>query len=138
MPVETATVTATGMADRFTVVGSLDAENGITVVAETAATRAGTAVPRGRPARRGRLIARLDDAQLLAEVQRAEALVQQRRATHARIQTLVREQAGAPQDLDDAAADLAVAEAEPGGGPGPSGQGPYPGPVRAASPGRGA
>jgi len=111
MPVETAPVTAAGMADQFSVVGSLDAENEIEVVAEIAARAVELPFREGQAVQEGDLIARLDDAQLQAEVQRAEALVQQRRVAHQRVRTVVEEQAGAPQDLDDAEADLAVAEA---------------------------
>jgi len=112
MPVETATVEAAGMADEFTVVGSLDAEQEIAVVAEIAARVEALPFAEGTALAAGDPIARLDDTQLAAEVQRAEALVQQRRATYQRVRTVVDQQAGAPQDLDDAAADLAVAEAD--------------------------
>ena len=112
MPVETATVTAAGMADEFTVVGSLDAEQEIAVVAEIAAQVEALPFTEGAELAAGDPIARLDDTQLAAEVQRAEALVQQRRATYERVRTVVEQQAGAPQDLDDAAANLAVAEAD--------------------------
>lgn len=112
MPVETATVRASGMTDRFTVVGSLGADEEITVVAEIAAVIMELPFREGAQVEKGSLIARLDDARALAEVQRAEALVQQRRTTHERVKAIVRENAGAPQDLDDAAANLAVAEAD--------------------------
>jgi membrane fusion protein (multidrug efflux system) len=112
MPVEIATVTAAGMADEFTVVGDLDADYEITVAAEIAARVTALPFAEGARLREGDLIARLDDAQLQAEMQRAEALVQQRRATFERVRTVVAERAGAPQDLDDAAAALAVAEAD--------------------------
>jgi len=112
MPVETATVTAAGMADAFTVVGNLDAEYEIEVVAEIAGRVIALPFDEGANLTAGALIARLDDAQLVAELQRAEALVEQRRTNFERVRTVVREQAGAAQDLDDAAADLAVAEAD--------------------------
>jgi len=112
MPVETAAVTATGMTDAFSVVGSLDAEYEVEVVAEIAARVIDLPFAEGSELAAGDLIARLDDAQLQAERQRAEALVQQRRVTFERVRTVVEQQAGAPQDLDDAAANLAVAEAD--------------------------
>ncbi|HKK72013.1 MAG TPA: efflux RND transporter periplasmic adaptor subunit [Candidatus Krumholzibacteria bacterium] len=112
MPVETATVEAAGMADEFTVVGNLDAEFEIAVVTEIAARVVALPFAEGEAVERGDLLARLDDAQIRAEVQRAEALVQQRRTNYERVRTVVSEQAGAPQDLDDAAAALAVAEAD--------------------------
>ncbi|MBD3219772.1 efflux RND transporter periplasmic adaptor subunit [bacterium] len=112
MPVETAPVAASGMADEFTVVGNLDAEYEIEVVAEIAARVVDLPFAEGQQVARGGLLARLDDAQLRAELQRAEALVEQRRTTFERVRTVVAERAGAPQDLDDAAANLAVAEAD--------------------------
>ncbi len=112
MPVETANVTATGMADAFTVIGSLDAEYEIEVVAEVAARVLELPFKEGQQLAEGDPIANLDDAQLQAELQRAMAVVQQRRAAFQRIRSVVQQQAGAPQDLDDAAANLAVAEAE--------------------------
>jgi membrane fusion protein (multidrug efflux system) len=112
MPVETADASATGMTDEFTVVGDLDAEYEIAIVAEIAARVLELPFQEGQSVRRGERIARLDDAQLQAEFERAEALVEQRRATFERVRTVVAERAGAPQDLDDASADLAVAEAD--------------------------
>lgn len=112
MPVETAQVEASGMADRFNVVGSLSSDAEIVVVAEISATVEELPFREGQELDKGALIARLDDEQALAEVQRAEALVQQRRTAFERIQAIVRQNAGAPQDLDDAEANLAVAEAD--------------------------
>lgn len=111
MPVEVGEVRAEGMSDQFSVVGSLAAEYEITVVAEIAAVVRELPFREGQELAKGALIARLDDEQLRAEVQRAEALVQQRRGSFERVQTIVNENAGAPQDLDDAAANLAVAQA---------------------------
>ncbi len=111
MPVETALVEADGMSDEFRVVGSLAAEFEITVVAEIARQVVALPFDEGQELAKGALIARLDDSQLRAEAERADALVQQRQNVHDRVQTIVNENAGAPQDLDDAAADLAVAEA---------------------------
>jgi membrane fusion protein (multidrug efflux system) len=60
---------------------------------------------------KGGLIAQIDDSQLRAEASRAEALRDQSRVTFERIKSVVDQGAGAPQDLDDAAAALKVAEA---------------------------
>jgi membrane fusion protein (multidrug efflux system) len=112
MPVETAVADATGMTDRFSVVGSLASDAEIIVVSEISAMVEALPFEEGEELAKGALIARLDDDMAQAEVQRAEALVQQRRTSFERIQAIVRQNAGAPQDLDDAAANLAVAEAE--------------------------
>jgi membrane fusion protein (multidrug efflux system) len=112
MPVEVAEVLAEGMADEFRVIGSLSADFEITVVTEIAATVLSLPFQEGKEIRKGEFIARLDDVRLSAEVQRAEALVQQRLGAYKRVQIVVEGNAGAPQDLDDAAADLAVAQAD--------------------------
>lgn len=112
MPVETALVEATGMTDRFNVVGSLASDAEIVVVSEISAMVEALPFQEGQELAKGDLIARLDDDMARAELQRAEAVVQQRRTSHERTQAVVRENAGAPQDLDDAAANLAIAEAE--------------------------
>ena len=93
-------------------VGDVDAEFAIDVVTEIAARVVALPFAEGASVERGDLLARLDDTQIRAEVQRAEALVQLRSTTLERVRTVVSERAGAPQDLDDAAAALAVAEAD--------------------------
>ena len=65
----------------------------------------------GSAVEKGGLIAQLDDAQLRAEVARTEALRDQSQSTYNRVKAVVDQGAGAPQDLDDAAAALKVAEA---------------------------
>ncbi|TLY31392.1 MAG: efflux RND transporter periplasmic adaptor subunit [Ignavibacteria bacterium] len=57
------------------------------------------------------MIAKLDDSQLAAELSRAEALRAQSQSSYERVKAVVEAKAGAPQDLDDAAAALKVAEA---------------------------
>ena len=110
-PVETATVEARAVADRFETVGTLEAGDRITVVAEIDGTIRGLPFPEGGAIARGGLIASLDDAQLAAEAARAEALRDQSRSVFERVKAVVDQGAGAPQDLDDAAASLKVAEA---------------------------
>ncbi len=112
MPVETTAVTAGTLVDRFTVVGSLAASEAITVVSEIDATVIALPFREGQPIAAGALIAQLDDAELKAQAERAQALRDQRQASHARIAAVVAAGAGSAQDLDDAAAALKVAEAE--------------------------
>jgi membrane fusion protein (multidrug efflux system) len=110
-PVET-TVVATGVvADRFEAVGTIEAGEAITVVSEIDATVTSLPFREGQPIEQGGVIAQLDDATALAEVERAEALREQSRVTHERVKALFDERAAAPQDLDDAGAGLKVAEA---------------------------
>lgn len=58
----------------------------------------------------GAVLARLDDADVVAEVRGAEAQAERARAYHRRIAALERDGAATSQELDDAVADLAAAE----------------------------
>lgn len=61
---------------------------------------------------RGALLAKLDDAELAAALSRAEAIRDQRKIAFQRIEHVVSQNAGTPQDLDDAAAELKIAESD--------------------------
>lgn len=111
MPVEAATVEAAPLVERFTAVGTLEASEQVTVVAEIDGIVESLPFREGGALRRGDVIARLDAAARQAEYDRAAALREQARAAHERVKTVVEQKAGAPQDLDDAAAALKVAEA---------------------------
>jgi len=111
MPVETAAVVQERVADRFEAVGTIEAAEAITVVSEIDGLVVSLPFREGSAIQRGGLIAQLDDAQLRAEVERAEAIRDQARGTYNRVKAVVDQGAGAPQDLDDAAAALKVAEA---------------------------
>lgn len=111
MPVEVAAVALQKVEDKFEAVGTIEAVEAITVVSEIDAAVVRLPFQEGSAIRRGELIAQLDDTQLAAEVARAEALLAQSQATYKRIKEIVEQKAGAPQDLDDAAAALKVAEA---------------------------
>lgn len=110
-PVETAVVAAGAVSDRFATVGTLEADLQVEVAAEIDGVVRSLPLPEGDPVRAGALLATLDDVQLAAEAQRAEALRDQGRSTWERVRTVVEQGAGAPQDLDDATAALKVAEA---------------------------
>ena len=110
-PVETAVVGQEMVADRFEAVGTIEAGEAITVVAEIDALAVSLPFGEGQWIEKGGLIAQLDDAQLAAEVARAEALRAQTKAAYDRVKSVVEQGAGAAQDLDDAAAALKVAEA---------------------------
>jgi membrane fusion protein (multidrug efflux system) len=112
MPVETAVATRQRVTDRFEAVGTIEAGDAITVVSEVDAAVVSLPFREGESISRGALIAQLDDAQIRAEVDRAEALRDQRAAWYGRVESVVSQGAGARQDLDDAAATLKVAEAE--------------------------
>jgi membrane fusion protein (multidrug efflux system) len=111
MPVETAPVTQGPVTDRFEAVGTIEAGDAITVVSEIAAQVVSLPFREGGAIEKGGIIAQLDDSQLKAEVARAQAERDQRKAAFDRVKSIVEQDAGAPQDLDDAAAALHVAEA---------------------------
>jgi membrane fusion protein (multidrug efflux system) len=112
MPVETATVTQSTVTDPFEAVGTIEAEDAITVVAEIDATVIDLPFKEGAAIAKGGLIAQLDDLQLRAEEERAKAILEQRKVTYDRVKTITDEGLGTAQSLDDAAAALKVAEAD--------------------------
>ncbi len=112
MPVEVATVTSGTVADRFEAVGTLEALDAVTIVSQIDALVMDVPFREGAYIEKGGLIAQLDDEQLKAEEARAEALRDQRKISYERVKSIVEQKAGAPQDLDDAAAGLKMAEAE--------------------------
>ena len=111
MPAETSVVSRERVFDRFEAVGGVEAGEAITVVSEIDAAVTSLPFREGQPVGRGTLLARLDDAQLKAEVDRAEATRDQTKSTYDRVKEVVEQKAGSAQDLDDAAAALKVAEA---------------------------
>jgi membrane fusion protein (multidrug efflux system) len=111
MPVEVAQVAVQTVADRFDAVGNVEAIEAISVVSEIDASVVALPFTEGGAIKKGDLIAQLDDSQLSAEVGRAEAVLAQSQSSYQRIKSIVEQGAGAPQDLDDAAASLKVAEA---------------------------
>lgn len=112
MPVEAATVTESAVIDPFDAVGTIEAEDAITVVSEMDALVISLPFREGQAIAKGGLIAQLDDTQLRAEEERAKAILEQRKVTYDRIKTITDEGLGAAQTLDDAAAALKVAEAD--------------------------
>ncbi len=112
MPVQTADVAAGTVENRYSVVGTLEAVEAITVVAEISGRVVALPFREGQPIARGALIAQLDDTELAAEVARAEAQVAQRQSSYDRIRLVADQGAGTPQDLDDADAALKIAAAD--------------------------
>jgi membrane fusion protein (multidrug efflux system) len=111
MPVEAVQAQVQNISDQFEAVGTIEADEAVTIVSEIDATVIQLPFEEGEKIKTGQLIAKLEDSQLSAEVARAEALRDQSRVTYKRIKTVVDQQAGTPQDLDNAAASLKVAEA---------------------------
>lgn len=111
MPVETASVTSSTVVDRFEAVGTIEAINAVTVVSEIDALVMDIPFNEGAQIRKGQLIAQLDDSQLKAELARSEAIRDQQKASFDRIKSLADRGAVAPQEYDNATANLKVAEA---------------------------
>jgi membrane fusion protein (multidrug efflux system) len=111
MPVEVSPVIVRPVVDNFEGVGTIEAIEATVVVSEIEGLVTALPFREGEVLKRGELIAQLGDAQLAAEVARAEALRAQSKVTFDRVKSVVDQGAGAPQDLDDAAAGLKVAQA---------------------------
>ena len=110
MPVEVADVKTQNVSDKFEVVGTIEAIENVTIVSEIDASVKSLPFEEGSFISKGGLIAQLDDSQLDAEVNRTEALYIQSQAAYKRVKSIVEQNAGTPQDLDDALANLKVAE----------------------------
>lgn len=110
-PVEIADVKAQDVADKFEAVGTIEAIEGVTIVSEIDASVIGLPFEEGSFIKKGDLVAKLDDSQLSAEANRTEALYTQSEAAYKRVKSIVDQNAGTPQDLDDALANLKVAQA---------------------------
>jgi membrane fusion protein, multidrug efflux system len=111
MPAETSVVSRERVFDRFEAVGSIEAGEAITVVSEIDAAVMSLPFHEGQPVARGTLLARLDDSQLKAELDRAAATRDQAKSSYDRVKEVVEQKAGSMQDLDDAGAALKVADA---------------------------
>lgn len=112
MPVEVADVVSGSVLDRFEAVGTIEAINSITVVSEVDALVRELPFREGAPIKQGELIAQLDDSQLRAQLARAEAIRDQKKATYDRVKPLFDNGKSSPQEHDDALAALRVAEAD--------------------------
>jgi membrane fusion protein (multidrug efflux system) len=112
MPVEIAVAAEQPVSDRFEAVGTIEAGEAITVVAEIDAAVVRLPFEEGKEIAKGKLIAQLDDTQRRAEVERTEAIRDQAKITYGRVKSIVEKGAGSQQDLDNAAAVLKVAEAD--------------------------
>lgn len=111
-PVEAVQVQSGKVTDRFESVGTIDAINQVTVVSEIDARVTELPFTEGAPIEKGGLIAQLDDSQLQAQLNRAQAIRDQKQASYDRIKSLADQGAVPPQEYDDASAALKVAEAE--------------------------
>ncbi|TMQ70841.1 MAG: efflux RND transporter periplasmic adaptor subunit [Candidatus Eisenbacteria bacterium] len=110
-PVEVADVQAQSITDRFHAVGTIEARENVKVVTEINAVVRQLPFAEGQNVAAGALIARLEDSDLKAEAARAEALRDQAKTHHQRVQQLFDQHAASEQELDDAGSALKVAAA---------------------------
>ena len=111
LPVEVANVNSQRMVDQFETIGTIEANEEVTIVSEIDGTVVSLPFKEGSYIKEGDLIAQLDDSQLMAEVNRTQALYIQGNSSYNRIKSIVEQKVGTQQSLDDALASLKVAEA---------------------------
>jgi len=111
VPVEVSDVRAQTVRDQFRAVGTLEAENDVTIVSENAGMVRSLTFREGQPVRKGALLAQLDDRELRADAQRTEAQHHLDAANYERARKLAEQQAISQRELDDAHAALQVSEA---------------------------
>lgn len=111
MPAETAVVEAKTVVDRFDAVGTIEAINAVTIVSEIDGLVKAIPFEEGASIREGELIVQMDDSQLKADLARTEAIRDQQKVTFDRVKELSDRGAVAPQEYDNALANLKVAQA---------------------------
>ena len=111
VPVEVAEVQTQTMIDQFHAVGTTEARENVKIVTEISAVVRELPFAEGQTVAAGGLIARLEDSDLKAEASRTEALRDQAKTNHHRVQQLFEQHAASQQELDDAGSALKVAEA---------------------------
>ncbi|MBK6765697.1 MAG: efflux RND transporter periplasmic adaptor subunit [bacterium] len=110
-PVETTTAKVQAVEDRFETIGSIEADEAVTVVAEMGGTITRIPYGEGGSVGKGELLAQIDDREFKAALDRAIALRDQAQTSFDRVKTIVEQNAGSQQAFDDAQAALRVAEA---------------------------
>jgi multidrug efflux pump subunit AcrA (membrane-fusion protein) len=111
LPAEVAEVTRATVRDPFRALGSLEAVQEAVIVAEAAGRVTAIGFAEGGPVAEGAVLARLDDREEQAEVQRAEAQLTLSRSETRRVEELFARDLASPRERDQARAALAVAEA---------------------------
>ncbi|HEY3169535.1 MAG TPA: efflux RND transporter periplasmic adaptor subunit, partial [Thermoanaerobaculia bacterium] len=111
VPVEVAVATRGEVQETLHALGTVEAAERVKVTAEIDQIARELPFDEGRVVRKGQVLAVLNDAELRAEVGRAQALRNQARVSSARFEQLSKERIASPQDLDNSRAALEVAEA---------------------------
>lgn len=112
VPVEVSTVAPQTVRDRFRALGSLEATENISVVSELNAVVRELPFVEGSAVQQGDLLAQLDDDEIRASAERAEAQRELAQANAERARTLAAGDVISKKDLDDAQTALKVAQAD--------------------------
>jgi membrane fusion protein (multidrug efflux system) len=110
-PVEVSPVQSQTVRDQFHALGTIESENNVQITAEVTGVVRSLPFIEGQPVEQGAMIASLDDREAKAESDRAEAQRQLAAADYDRAQKLADKQLNSAQDLDNARANMKVAEA---------------------------
>lgn len=111
MPVEAARLAPEPLAVTVSTVGSLRSNESVVLRPEVAGRIEKIMFEEGAPVKKGEVLVQLDDRQARAEVQQAEAQLRLARVSQQRAASLLQAAAVSQSRLDQANADLAVAEA---------------------------
>ena len=111
MPVEVADVHPRVVRDQFRALGSIESNDNVQIVSELSARVMDLPFREGQPVESGALLARLDDREIGAEADRAQAQRDQAQSNYERSQKLGAQGAVSPQELEDMKTALRVAEA---------------------------
>jgi membrane fusion protein (multidrug efflux system) len=109
--VEVAPATSETVRESFEALGTVEADERVTIASEIDGIARELPFQEGGLVRRGQVLARLNDAELKAEVGRAQALRDQARLNFERAKSLAEQQITSSQERDNAKAALDVAEA---------------------------
>ena len=112
VPVEVSEVRPQVVRDQFRAVGSIESDEIIEVVSELNAIVSSLPFAEGQPVAKGALIAHLDDREIKAAAQHAEAQREWSQSNADRAQKLFDQQLTSQQQLDDARTNLKIAEAD--------------------------
>ncbi|HTO90199.1 MAG TPA: efflux RND transporter periplasmic adaptor subunit [Candidatus Sulfotelmatobacter sp.] len=110
-PVEVATVQSRTVRDQFHALGGIASDEQIEVVSELSAVVEELTFVEGQAVEKGTQLARLDDREIRADAERAEAQREQAESNFKRSEKLLEQNAISPQEMDDAKTALKVADA---------------------------
>ena len=110
-PVEVASVQSRTVRDQFHALGSIASDEQIEVVSELSAVVKELTFNEGQAVAQGAQLARLDDREIRADAERAEAQQEQAQSAYKRSEKLLEQSAISQQEMDDAKAALKVAQA---------------------------